>query len=108
VTDSIKLFPAFATFPCSSQALFAHHVWNASLLLADRIATSSIPGLEMSTKREETEGGDGAKMSVCELGCGAGIPGLIASRSPRVKTVSKSCSIRVAVADRGFELSRFL
>ncbi|GAA5864533.1 hypothetical protein JCM5353_003579, partial [Sporobolomyces roseus] len=71
--------------PQQVNALFAHHVCNASLLLADRIATSTIPGLEMTMKKEGQEGEEEATMSVCELGCGAGIPGLIAARSPRVK-----------------------
>ncbi|GAA5974938.1 hypothetical protein JCM5350_004512 [Sporobolomyces pararoseus] len=69
--------------PQQVNSLFAHHVWNASLILADRISTSNIDGLEMVQKGGEDEGG----MSVCELGCGAGIPGLIAARSPKVKRV---------------------
>ena len=61
----------------------------------------------MDNEREGTEG-EVAKMSVCELGCGAGIPGLIAARSPRVKRVSNSRSIRVAFDDRTWKLTRFL
>ncbi|GAA5914227.1 uncharacterized protein JCM6883_000781 [Sporobolomyces salmoneus] len=73
--------------PQQVNALFAHHVWNASLILADWISLSSISGLEMdASKGEQDEEGSG-RMSVCELGCGAGIPGLIAARSPNVKRV---------------------
>lgn len=72
------------------QALFAHHVWNASLILADRISTSSISGLEMDASEGEDDEESRGTMSVCELGCGAGIPGLIAARSPNVKRVSSS------------------
>ena len=61
----------------------------------------------MINEGEGVVGGD-ATMSICELGCGAGIPGLIAARSPRVKRVSNSRSIRVAFDDRTWKLTRFL
>jgi len=93
----------FPSFPLS-QALFAHHVWNASLLLADRIATSTIPGLEMSRINERQEGEE-ATMSLCELGCGAGIPGLIAARSPRVKRVSYTTSLNDDLNVQGSKLT---
>ncbi|GAA5873092.1 hypothetical protein JCM16303_006937 [Sporobolomyces ruberrimus] len=72
--------------PQQVNSLFAHHVWNASLILADRISTSTIVGLEMESTRGENKEEEGV-MSVCELGCGAGIPGLIAARSPKVRRV---------------------
>ncbi|GAA5968842.1 hypothetical protein JCM3765_005814, partial [Sporobolomyces pararoseus] len=71
--------------PQQVNSLFAHHVWNASLILADRISTSKIAGLEMDQSVEK--GGEEGGTSACELGCGAGIPGLIAARSPKVKRV---------------------
>ncbi|GAA6015839.1 hypothetical protein JCM11491_007204 [Sporobolomyces phaffii] len=72
--------------PQQNNSLFAHHVWNASLILADRISTSHIAGLEMRRSPDDAGEVEG-EMSVCELGCGAGIPGLIAARSPAVRHV---------------------
>lgn len=52
--------------PQQVQELFAHHVWNAGLRLADAIAEGRLP------TRGET---------VVELGAGAGIPSLMAARA---------------------------
>ncbi|GAA5936384.1 uncharacterized protein JCM15063_001872 [Sporobolomyces koalae] len=74
--------------PQQVNALFAHHVWNASLILADRIATSKITGLEMSLdEKNDRERIPVEIMSVCELGAGAGIPALLSARSPHVAKV---------------------
>ncbi|GAA5974892.1 hypothetical protein JCM5350_004489 [Sporobolomyces pararoseus] len=86
--DPLELFsynPPTSKPPQSPLSLFAHHVWNASLILADRISSSNVAGLEVDPSAEEAAEGGG--MSVCELGCGAGIPGLIAAGSPKVKRV---------------------
>ncbi|GAA5864014.1 hypothetical protein JCM3774_004456 [Rhodotorula dairenensis] len=58
--------------PQQVQELFAHHVWNASLRLADAIAE------ERLVTRGET---------VVELGAGAGIPSLMAARAGAKRVV---------------------
>lgn len=52
--------------PQQVNSLFAHHVWNASLRLADLIADGRLP----------VRG-----LSVLEMGAGAGIPALMAARA---------------------------
>lgn len=51
--------------PQAVNSLFAHHVWNAALRMADAL----------TERRLVVEGG-----AVLELGAGAGIPGLVAAR----------------------------
>lgn len=68
--------------PQQVNELFAHHVWNSSLRLADGIA------LDRVRVRDET---------VLELGSGAGISGLMAARAGGAKRVStaaiEDCSV---------------
>ncbi|CEQ43188.1 SPOSA6832_05088 [Sporobolomyces salmonicolor] len=61
--------------PQQVNQLFAHHVWNSSLRLADAISLGRIEGL------------DDENATILELGAGAGIPGLIAARRPVKRVV---------------------
>ncbi|CAO1614450.1 unnamed protein product [Parajaminaea phylloscopi] len=66
--------------PASIPLIFAHRQWRAGLILADLIAHASS---QAKVEAHGTSPFDVSQLNVLELGCGTGIPGMIAAKLGR-------------------------